>query len=284
MIITQKTIVADLKQLGLTQGDTVIVHSNLRSLGKPRDFVKLTNCGSDLIIDSFLQVVTADGLVVFPTFTSTFDQGQPGPQGQIFDPAQTSSRVGSVSDIFWRRSDAVRSTHPTHSVSAIGLSASDFCFVSDDQSTFDKRGPWGKLYDRNAYVCWFGTTSGTSTMTHAIEDWMDLPYMVDAYALVKGLDGQPKRTKVTKSPAGSRSFYQLGSRCDILLHESGIIRTGKVASATVSLIPVRPYIDLLRRAIIDAPCFLLLDEAEQDSWTEKYRQPTIDHVRDNFLF
>ena len=111
---------------------------------------------------------------------------------------------------------------------------------------------------------------------------MELPYMIDAYVLVKGNDGERVRRKVRRSPAGSRDFYRLGSRCEKLLDDCGIVRRGKVARADVSLLPVRAYMDYLRRAIIDAPCFLLPAESEGDAWAEKYRQATIDHVRANF--
>ena len=82
MAITIETIVEGLRGLGLGRGDVVIVHSNLRLLGKARELVKLSNCGADLVIDGLIEVVGGEGLVVFPTLTSTFDEGEPGPRGE----------------------------------------------------------------------------------------------------------------------------------------------------------------------------------------------------------
>jgi len=282
MGISLQTIEAGLTELGLKKGDVVLVHSDLRTLGTARDLVKLPNCGADLVIDAFLETVGPEGLVVFPVFTKAFEEGQPGPSGDVYDPKSTRSRVGSITDIFWRREAAVRSLQPTHPVAAIGDRAEEFCGAPADQSTFDRRGPWGKMYDWNGYVCWFGTDNRTNTTVHAVEDWMDMPYMVDAYALVRGPDGQPVRTKVTKSPAGPRDFYRKDSKAAKVLEASGIIKATQIGRAKVSLMKVRELHAVLREAILKDPCLLLKEETEGDDWTRRAREETIRHVRSRF--
>jgi aminoglycoside 3-N-acetyltransferase len=282
MAITVEQIKAGLAELGLKKGDVVLVHSDLRSLGKARDLVKLPNCGADLVIDAFLETIGPEGLAIFPVFTKTFDAGEPGPVGQVFDPAETPSRVGSISDVFRRRPEAVRSLQPTHSVSAIGRRAVEFAEAPEDQSTFDRRGPWGKMHDWDGYICWFGTDNRTNTTVHVVEDWMDLPYMAVAYALVKGADGKPQRVKVTKSPAGPRDFYRDNSKSARLLEASGILRRTRIGAATVTLMKVRDCHRVLREGIIRDPCLLLLDQDDPQGWTAEFRQKTIDHVRSRF--
>jgi len=279
MTITLETITSPLAKLGLKAGDVVLVHSDLRRLGPARELVKLPNCGADLVIDAFLETVGPEGLVVFPVFTRSFEEGQPGPSGDVYDPGSTRSRVGSITDIFRRREAAVRSLQPTHPVAAIGSRAEEFCDAPADQSTFDRRGPWGKMHDWDGYVCWFGTDNRTNTTVHAVEDWMDMPYMVDAYALVRGPDGQPVRTKVTKSPAGPRDFYRKDSKAAKVLEASGIIRTTRIGRAKVSLMKVRELHAVLREAIINDPCLLLKEETQDDEWTRRARQETLRHVR-----
>ena len=53
--------------------------------------------------------------------------------GEIYDPAETPSRVGSVTNLFRRRPGAVRSLQPTHSVAAIGNRAEEFCQAPEEQ-------------------------------------------------------------------------------------------------------------------------------------------------------
>ena len=69
-----------------------------------------------------------------------------------------------------------------------------------------------------------------NTTLHAIEDWLDLPYMQPDRAMVKGPDGQPQVVTVTKCPMG-RDFYRKESKVQRLLESSGLIHRGKVAAA-----------------------------------------------------
>ncbi len=282
MGITTETVKAGLGELGLKRGDVVLVHSDLRTLGPARELVKLSHCGADVIIDAFLETVGPEGLVVFPTFTKTFDTGERPYRGLVFDPAETPSRVGSVTNVFRLRPEAVRSTHPTHSLAAIGSRAEEFCRTPEGGSTFDRRGPWGRMYDWDGYVCFFGTDNRTNTTVHVVEDWMDLPYLESGYAWVKGADGKPTRVPLVKAPLGPRDFYRRDSKSERLLKASGILRTGRIGNAQVALMKVRELHRVLREGIIADPCLLLKEASEADEWTRKARAETIRHVREKF--
>jgi len=279
MATTHDAIKAGLGELGLARGDVVLVHSDLRKLDSPRELVKLPGCGADLVIDAFLETVGPDGLVVFPTFTRAFAPGEPGPSGEVYDPAATPSRVGSITNAFLRRPGVVRSAHPTHPVAALGRRAREFCDAPADQSTFDRRGPWGKMHDWDGWVCWFGTDNRTNTTVHVVEDWMRLPYLVEAWALVAAPDGQPVRTEVTGSPAGPRDFYRPDSKSARVLEAAGIIRRGQIGKAAVSLMRTRQLHRVLREALLADPCLLLKEDAPGDDWTRRARQATVRHVR-----
>jgi aminoglycoside 3-N-acetyltransferase len=280
MAVTRETIERGLAELGLKRGDVVLVHSDLRRLDKARNLVKLPNCGADMIIDAFLAAVGPEGLVVVPTFTKTFFADEAGPAGLVYDPAETPSRVGSVTNVFLGRPGRVRSSHPTHSVAAIGDRAGEFCQAPPDQTTFDRRGPWGKMYDWDGYICWFGTDNRTNTTVHVVEDWMDLPYMGTGWARVKGPDGQPQRVRVTRSPGGPRDFYRRDSRAAQLLAGSGFIRRTTIGRATVSLLKVRDCHRVLRQGLLRDPCLLLKDA--DDEWTTEARENTIRYIREKF--
>lgn len=282
MAVTLEAVAAGLAKLGLSKGDVVLVHSDLRSLAPARELVKLPHCGADLIIDAFLEVVGPDGLVIFPTFTKTFDLGEPVYNGLVFDPKETPSRVGSITNLFWRRPNAVRGTHPTHSVAAIGRRAAEFCREPENSTTFDRRGPWGRMYDWDGKICFFGTDNRTNTTVHVVEDWMDLPYMPDRFAWVKGPDGRPMKANCRKAPAGPRDFYRKDSRSQKMLEASGICCRGRIGQADVSLMGVREFHRVLREAIIADPCLLLKEENPADPWTSEARAATIDFVRRTF--
>lgn len=281
MAITLEAVKTGLRDLGLAQDEVVLVHSDLRALGPARELVKLPNCGADLIIDAFLETVGPGGLVIFPTFTKTSDTGEVPYTGLVFDPAETPSRVGSITNIFWRRPGAVRGTHPTHSVAAIGRRAAEFCVEPRDGTTFDRRGPWGRMYDWDGWICWFGTDNRTNTTVHVVEDWMDLPYMPDRHAWVKGPDGQPMKVLCGKAPAGPRDFYRKASRSQKVFDESGILRRCRLGHAEVCLMKVRDCHRVLQEAIIADPC-LLLKEAGADPWTDEARVRTVEYIQRKF--
>jgi aminoglycoside 3-N-acetyltransferase len=275
-------IAKDLRQLGLGKGAAVLVHSNLRALAPARELVTLSNCGSDVVIDGFLEAVGPPGLVAVPTLTDTFAKREPGRQGLAFDPAETPSRVGSITNVLWRRPGAKRSKHPTHSLAAIGKRAEEFVADHGKGSTFDMRSPYRCLYDWDGQICFFGTDMRTCTMLHAVEDWMDLPYMMEAQALVKGSDGKPQEVTVTKSPGGARDFYRRGSKVEQYLESKGFIRKGKVASATVQLMSVRQLVDYTWQGIIEDPCLLMRTDSEADDWSKQMCEATIKYVRERF--
>jgi aminoglycoside 3-N-acetyltransferase len=255
----------------------VFFHSNLAQLAPARELVKLPNTGADAVIDGFLKAVGPTGTVAAPTLTATFPEGQ-GPSGKVFDPKETPSRVGSITDLFWRRPTAVRSHHPTHCVAAIGRLAAEYTAGHELVATFDWDSPYGRTVRWDGYICYFGTSTNTNTHIHAVEQWMELPYLEESVALVRGINGETLKVKTYGAPPGPRDFYRKDTS---LVHEvlakSGIWKQGKVGRATVTLMKARDCFDVVFRGIIAKPDLLL--NVENDPWTAKYRQATIDHVR-----
>jgi len=275
--INQKMVEDGLRGLGLKEGDLVFFHSNLASLAAARELVKLPNTGADLIIDAFCAVVGSRGTVAAPTLTATYVEGM-GPSGKVFDPKETPSRVGSITDLFWRRPNAVRSHHPTHCVAAIGGRAAEYTAGHELVATFAWDSPYGRTVQWDGYICYFGTSTNTNTHIHAVEQWMEMPYLENQEALVRGASGAVLRCKTYGSPPGPRDFYRKNtSLVHELLAASGIWKQAKVGQATVTLMKARDFFSVVFRGIIAKPD-LLLNQAS-DPWTDIYRQKTIDFVR-----
>jgi len=264
--VTVETIAAALRELGLGAGDKIVMHSDLRALAKPRVLVKMSNTGMDALVDGFLKVVGPEGLVCLPTFTKAFAMGL---CGDIYDPVETPSRVGSITNLFRKRPNAVRSLHPTHPWAAIGKDAEAFVAGHDETSTFGRDSICGRLYDEDAKIVWFGTTGTTNTATHFPEDWLDLPYMTSEDALVKDGDSW-KRVTVYRSPSGPRDFYRNGCKLDALLERWDIQTTGAVHDATVRVMRARDFLNLLTRALIDDPCLLMKSGVDDAYHTRMY--------------
>ena len=278
--INQRMIEDGLSGLGLKAGDLVFFHSNLASLAPARELVKLPNTGADIVIDAFCKVVGPTGTVAAPTLTATYIEGD-GPAGKVFDPKETPSRVGSITDLFWRRPNAVRSHHPTHCVAAIGGKAAAYTAGHELVATFDWNSPYGRTVQWDGYICYFGTSTNTNTHIHAVEQWMGLPYLEQQQALVRGVNGETLKVKTYGSPPGPRDFYgKATSMSHEALVKANIWKQAKIGRATVSLMKARDMFDVMFRAIIAKPDLLLAKQ--EDEWTAKYRAATIKHVRDRW--
>ncbi len=277
-------VIADgLKQLGLKKGDVVLFHGDLRALGPARDLIKYKdkNMGADLIVDGFLQAVGDEGLVIGPALSATFAPGEPGPAKLAFNPATTPSRVGSITEVFRKWPGNKRSAHPTHSLSAVGSRAAEFIAGHDKGSTFDRKTCYGRYYDWDGYICFFGTDMRTCTTIHAVEDWMDLPYMEEAYALVEGPNGQGQKVKVYKSPCGPRDFYKRSSKIEQYLLARNFMKTTQIYNADVFLMKARDLCDWTWKAIMEQPTILLNDTPAADPWSKWACAATIQHVEKN---
>ena len=269
--ITRLRIAEDLSNLGLRAGDIVFLHSSLKSIG-------WVEGGPDSVIDAFLDVVGSEGMLIVPTLTFTFAHGELSKFA--FDPKETPSRVGQITDRLWRRPKAFRSAHPTHSIAAIGPRAEELVVGHEKTSTFGKDGPYRRYVDWGAKILFLGVEGNSNTTLHAIEDWLDLPYMQVEQAAVKGADGERTIVEVTKCPMGDRDFYRKGSKVERLLEDSGMIRRGNVGAAASFWLPSQEMVQAVVEGIYEHPPLLLCDREECDFCT-RYRPPTIEHVKKN---
>jgi len=266
--ISKESIREGLEALGISRGDYIVMHSNLKSLGPARVLVKLPQCGADYIIDAFLDVLGPEGILCVPVFTSTFLNAAAGPGGLIFDPDTTKSRVGSITNIILGREGRARSLHPTHSWAALGERAEEFTEGHDGTSTFGRDSVCGRMYDWDFKIVWFGTDGRTNTSTHFSEDWLNLPNMTSEDALVKKGDGFEKVT-VYRSPSGPRDFYSENCKLDTRIEAWNIKTSRKIHDAEVAVMRHRDFMNNLLKDMIDDPALLLCDDME-DPYNEYF--------------
>ena len=269
--VSRETLAQDLSRLGLDAGDVVFFHSSLKSLG-------WVEGGAEAVVDAFLDVVGAEGLVIVPTLTWSF--AGYGPARLPFDPRETPSRVGAISEVLRRRPDARRSAHPTHSIAAVGRRAAELVAGHDATSTFGKDSPYRRYVEWGAKILFLGVEVTCNTTLHAIEDWLDMPYLTDERAVVRGPDGQSKIVEVTKSPMGDRDFYRANSKVERLLRDHGLLRAGKVGAADCLWMPSQEMVEVVVKGIYQEPTLLLCD-GDGCAFCSRYRQPTVEHIRRN---
>jgi len=245
--VTKEDIVAGLRQIGIAAGDLVMVHSSLSAFGEIVG-------GADTVIDALMEVIGRDGILAMPAFTCT----AVGENDPPFDPKTSPAHTGKISDTFWRRPGVLRGLHPTHSFAACGERAAEFLRSRDVNDTFDRNGPFGKLYDWSGKVLCFGETMGANTYLHALEAWL-LNYLDSCYARLKSGAGE-REVLITHYPSGCRGgWYSRRREADYFkkLSALGLYRETKIGAATTLVINIRDLTGAMHRFFLDDPALLL---------------------------
>lgn len=281
LYVTKDMIVNNLKNLGLREGSIVVFHSSLRSIG-------YVEGGANTVIEGFLEAVGNEGTVMVPSFSFNFADVE---GAKPFHPAKSESRVGLITDTFWRRADAIRSKHPTHSVAAIGKYAEYLTSNHENTSAFGKKSPWGKIIKLNGYVMLLGVGFNVCSFFHAAEDILDLPYYnIEREALIEDDHGVIHRVRVPRSPEGHRDFYRepkKDSKVKIRLMKTNIIKRGFVGEAQVFMARSMDLIKTLYEIIREEPDIFLCDNEgcefcrESKKKLEGWKPPPIDLILDS---
>ena len=150
-IVTKSEIVEGLKRLGVTAGDALMVHSSLKSFG-------YVDGGADAVIDALQEALTPEGTLMMPTFSHG--------AYELFDPKESPSQSGLVTETFRRRPGVLRSYHATHAYAAWGGRAEEFIRDHDKTSTYAPDCPLGKLAYAGGYVLSIGVGFKTCTVSH----------------------------------------------------------------------------------------------------------------------
>jgi aminoglycoside 3-N-acetyltransferase len=216
------TFVADLCSLGLATGDRVVVHSSLRAVGPVEG-------GADAIVDALLDVLGPEGLLVVPAFT--YDT-------QRFDPAVEPARTGALAEAVRLRPDAVRSLHPTYSVAALGVGATDLCADHELRAATGVDSPLDRLARAGGYVLLLGVGQIADTTVHVGEFRARAPYLHIPFSpawprvheIVIG--DQTRTVEYDRFPGCSRAFGVVERG----LRESSAIRDGFVGRAKSQLV------------------------------------------------
>lgn len=241
----------DLARLGLSAGDTVLVHSSLRAIAGPRSMVVGGPIG---LIEALERVVGPEGHLVMPTFSAQYSdparwRNPPAPpswwpliraQWPAFRPDRAPTRgVGIVPEAFRAIGDVLRSSHPQSSFAASGPDAASIVADHPLDQALGERGPLGRLYERDARVLLMGCGWSSCTSFHLAEHRMRPPPPSSDQGASVLRDGQRVWVRWSEPAVHSEDFEQLGDA----LEEGGHVRTGLVGRAPSRLCSLRTAVD-----------------------------------------
>jgi len=199
--VTRAALTAGLARLGIAPGDTLFVHSSLKSLG-------YVEGGAPAVIGALQDAVGSQGTLLLPTYylpggTVRATCAMPD---YVFDPRRHGTHMGRLPEAFLASAGVRRSIHPTHSVSAWGRHAIHLTEAHHRApSIFGMDSPWQRFIGcEHAKVLGLGISMGPVTFYHALEDAMGgafpVPVWEDDTKLLACLDHAGRRWDVPVRP------------------------------------------------------------------------------------
>ena len=176
--ITKEVLIHKFSQLGIKQGDTLLVHVSLSSLG-------YVVGGAEALFLALRDVIGEQGTIVVPSQTVEISdpaswQYPPVPQewhDVIRDamPAYSkdlsySKAMGAFSQFIGILPNSIRSNHPMYSFTAIGEKAVEIIGEDTFDFPFGEESPLARLYSIGAKVLMIGTDFETNTSLHLAEN------------------------------------------------------------------------------------------------------------------
>jgi aminoglycoside 3-N-acetyltransferase len=246
--ISKSGLVRDLRNLGLSAGDTVLVHSSLSSLGR-------VDGGPEAVIDALLEVLGPQGTLLMPSFQKGSEHVLLR-QGCTFDLRTSPSELGIITETFRRRPGVTRSLSPTHCTAAIGLRADEL--LADHQSCLVSVGrgsPYDKLVRSGGRILLLGVTHAANTTLHLLENINGAPTVCRELFSPVVIDMNGKQWIVPTHPhmPGLKRRYD---RVQEDFPAPSFQHTGLVGRATAHLIDAQTLTEVIGNKIRENPLYL----------------------------
>ena len=246
--VTEQSLAADLRRLGLRAGMTVLVHSSLSSLG-------WVCGGSTAVIRALLAVVGTDGTLVMPAHSAGSDpagwENPPVPRAwwdtirattPPFDPAITPTRaIGVIPEQFRTWPGVVRSYHPTGSFAARGPLAKRITAEQRLEDPFGERSPLAAIGESGGWILLLGVGHRHNTMLHLAERralGADQERVRNGAALQ--VDGIRQWVSFDEPDLDESDFEQVGSAFE---RQDGSTRKQLVGNARCTLLQAQALVD-----------------------------------------
>lgn len=255
--VTKEAIIKGFEEAGVKQGDTLFVHSALRTFGAVEG-------GAETVVTAMVEAVGTTGTIVVPTFTSKHKREQ----DLVIDPQNDASEMGAISERVRTMPKAKRSIAYRHSVAAIGKHAEGITSANSEVSAFDMEGVFGKMLAFDTKVLFLGTTYETSTSHHFAEYLLAVPYRHTVPLTIKvrmpdGSVNEQNMTDYTPKPTVAGDDYYRGTdfnKLGRMLEDKGLVKTTFIGNAAVRLFKLKDLIELAtEKYSIDPNIFLVLE-------------------------
>lgn len=165
-----KDIISSLRNVGIREGDSIFIHSNLGFFGRLENAENSDDYGNNFK-NAIFEVIEKTGTLIVPTFSYTFCNNEK------FDIKHTPGVCGIFSEHIRKDENAIRSNDPNFSICSIGKNAKFFTENCSSHS-FGDNSFWERFLMKRGKICNFNFDS-TSTLCHYIEKQINVNYRFD---------------------------------------------------------------------------------------------------------
>ena len=248
---TCESLATEIKNLGVSSGDTVLVHSSYKSLGKMEK-------GAETIVRALQQAVTYQGLLLMPSFNMVAEGNKKRRRSDTWDIEKSKSTVGWITEYFRQLPTTYRSNNYSHSIGAWGRDSIPFlCGHMSNRgpvSPWD-RPPWGRTYGQDSPFYRAYEQSGKIMMIGDIP-WASCTHIHFIETLYWNIllesDESAPYPRLNKKTVGKLWMD---------LHKKGLLgqsmSLGKVGSANCKLFQVSKFVDTILESVKESPSHFL---------------------------
>ena len=223
-----KTLHRQVLDLGISPGDTVLMHSSMKALG--------TDMTPENFLLELMQILTDEGTLLLPALTyESVTTDHP-----YFSISESEPCVGILPKTFMKMDGVLRSMHPTHSVCAWGSNADTITRKHlHDNTPVGPCSPFMLLLEYCGKILFVGDILYSCTFMHGIEEIVNAPYVMNRdmtkYTLTDSIGNISKKEYYTHNFKGWDQEYTRIQ--DILSYPD--IRTGYIYKAPCFLIDAK---------------------------------------------
>lgn len=236
-LITKNDLKNQLSQMGIKPTDTVLIHISLKALGE-------VDGGADAVIDAFCEYLS-EGMFIVPTHTwDSVTKDNP-----VFDVRTAVPCIGTLPRIAAKRSDGVRTLHPTHSMWIHGSNAEVYAEGEENAGSPGAKGfCWDRLADVGAKILLIGVKHDRDTFIHSIDEHVELPNRLGESFEVTITDSKGQQLKrLFRSHHCSRTYdvSQYYVNFEKPLVELGAQKFGTLGNAEVGIVDAKMTRDII---------------------------------------
>ena len=252
MVITKNDIKEALTTLGITSGQTIMVHTSLRKFG-------YVCGGAQTVIEALIETVGETGTIMMPTQSWKNLDPEDGVHETVekkdwqiirdnwpaYDKKLTpTNTMGAVAEMFRSWPGTIRSNHPARSVAAWGKNAEYLVENHDLSNIFGDGSPIGKLYDLDGYVLLIGVGYDKNTSLHLADARAKYPgkhTVVEHSAIME--DGKRVWKAYETLFVDGEDFEQIGAAFEV----EQDVKKGMIGGAELRFMRQRDLVDFAVR-------------------------------------